>query len=468
MKPMLCVSALVALSWPALGMPESEGQSCRVFVLKRVDDGFAIETVELAQNETKVFFANAETRIIDIILPVGRGGSGSLVRWSDEFKLTARCADGALKVSSIAPNDRQWARPARKLTDLARYDVRVSVSAADGTGQNFLIIQNRDVVVDEVGPVVDLFAGKVPMSQGDHTLYTETYLHSLGDSAVGEATLRYDRWPMVVGKLPDGSEGTFIVDIGAGTSVISRAFLPEGTKIEKAAMTQYAAGKKKMLKYAPGGATGKVETILGYATLPALRFDALRFESPVVDVIKELPDFFGEPIVGIVGLDLLRRCSVLSLCLAPDGTSSKMRMAASSTKPSESAVEIPFTIVNSHLAVDGAVNGHRVHFILDTGAPDVFLDAAAASRLGVETDESRARPGRGLDGGSTKTVPAKAVSLKLGDRTFDSVRPVVSSLSCFARLRTNGQNAGLLGNSFFSRFKQVEIDFDKRFVRFVD
>ena len=54
------------------------------------------------------------------------------------------------------------------------------------------------------------------------------------------------------------------------------------------------------------------------------------------------------------------------------------------------------------------------------------------------------------------------------DRSFGPVQPEISALSCFVALRTNKQNAGLLGNSFFSRFKRIELDFDRRLVRFVD
>jgi hypothetical protein len=34
-------------------------------------------------------------------------------------------------------------------------------------------------------------------------------------------------------------------------------------------------------------------------------------------------------------------------------------------------------------------------------------------------------------------------------------------------LRTNEQNAGLLGNSFFSRFTRMDLDFKQRVVRFI-
>ncbi|MHC5111016.1 MAG: aspartyl protease family protein [Planctomycetota bacterium] len=462
---LVTISLLVSFTTAA---ETAAGDTCRVFVLKRADQGYEIDAVDLAPNETKVFPSNRATGIVDVILTVAPGGSGSIPKWSEERLLVARCSDGELAVTNKLTNGEDWARPARKIDDLARYDVRVSVTGADGVKRAFLIVENDRVFVEEVGPVVDMFGGKIPMSDGDHILCTDTYRHSLGLHVEGEAPLEYDRWPLVTVKLADGKEGVFIVDIGAGTTVVSRSFLPDDIEIEKAAMVQYSSSGKKMLKYTPGGATGAVDTILGHATPKELRIGDIVFENPTVDVMGEIPDIFGRPIAGILGMNLMRRCDVLSMSLKSEGKSTpSMRMGRSARPPDAQVLEVPFTFVSSHLTVDGRIEGAPVHFIMDTGSPDVVLDAFAAERIGVKMEKG-SRPGRGLDGGSSEIRKGSRVELSIAARNFEAVQPQISALPCFRMLRTNKQNAGLLGNSFFSRFTRMELDFKQRVARFIN
>jgi hypothetical protein len=440
-----------------------------VFVLQQAADGLTVKKVPLNEGETKVFICSADTGYIDIILPVGPGGSGSMCRWADRRVLIARRVGDELRITDRGADGKEWQRPARKLDDLAEYDIRVSVSGASGDAKSFLVSGYEEAGVDPVGPVVDIFAGKIPMNSGDFTIFTDTYRRRVGSETNGMTSLEIDRWPFAVGKLQGGSEGLFLVDIGAGTSLVSRDFLPATTKISKAAMAQFTSGGKKMLKYAPGGATGSVENILGHATLPELRFGTISFKDAQVDVIREMPDFFGRPVAGILGIDLLRRCRVLSLCLSgDDGSEAHLRLAATPGPAGSAAVELPFTFVTSHLVVDGQVNGQRVHFVLDTGAPNVFLDAEAARRLGIATEAKTARPGHGLDGGTVDIVQGGETTLTIADKSYGGIQPEVSALAAFVTLRTNGQNAGLLGNSFFSGFQRIEFDFDRCIARFVE
>lgn len=129
---------------------------------------------------------------------------------------------------------------------------------------------------------------------------------------------------------------------------------------------------------------------------------------------------------------------------------------------------MPFTIVRTHLVVTGAVNGAPVHFVLDSGAPESFLDPAAAKDAGVEIDKDSVRKGRGLDGGAADIHSSKGGTLKLGDRSFPDIAFRISALHAFSGLNAHGQNVGLLGNSFFQRFRRFDIDFDRRVVRFVE
>jgi len=466
----VCRLALLATLGTTLQAEDDANTStCRIFVLKEARGDIKIKSMDLGSgSKTKTLVCDTESGIIDVILPVGPGGSGSLVQLSDGATITVNCEDDQIQVVSRAKGGKTWERPARTFKDLARYDVRVSVTAADGTQKAFLILKNERVVNDDVGPVMNMFAGRIPLGEGDYVVCTDTFLDDVGTHAKGEAPIELKRYPFVKVRLEDGSEGTFIVDIGAGTTIVSQSFLPEDSRIEKASMVQYSAAGKKLLKYAPGGATGKVESILGHVTLSTLLVGGIVYSDVTIDVIKALPDFFGRPVDGIIGLDLLRRTEILSFDLAGHGEASpKLSLHSSAAGRSKQAIEVPFSIVKSHIFVNGRVNDVPVNFILDTGAPNSLLDVPAAKAARVKGSSGKTRTAKGLDGvGTEMRIGAKA-ELTIGKKNFADTTFDVSALSVFATLRTGGQSIGLLGNSFFTKFRRVDIDFDRRVVRFV-
>ncbi len=96
----------------------------------------------------------------------------------------------------------------------------------------------------------------------------------------------------------------------------------------------------------------------------------------------------------------------------------------------------------------------------------MFLSAAGGSAS--KRGKKKMRPARGIDGGKVDIKQGKPAELTVAGRSFGPIQPQISALSCFATLRTNKQNAGLLGNSFFARFKRMELDFDRRIARFVN
>ena len=311
-----------------------------------------------------------------------------MLRLADAGILTATCDAGILTIDNRSSDGKGYTRPERDRADLARYDIRLSVSAGDGRFANFLLERYETVRRDNVGPVLDMFAGRLAAKAGEFVLFTDTYLRALPESLAGQVPLEINRWPIATMTLPGGKTGSFIVDIGAGSTVVARSFLPKGTRIEKSGMTQYSSAGRQTLKYAPGGATGQVQNVLGHAVLPEIQLGDLRVKQFTVDVMSRMPDIFRRPIDGILGLDLLRQTRVLSFDFAqgskPKATMRLMRSAKTGTTP---FIEMPFTFVNSHLVVSGQIGGQPVHFVLDTGAPRSILDVSAAKRVGLRFDK---------------------------------------------------------------------------------
>lgn len=111
-----CLLALLPLLSTTAALARGpEDQTCRVFILKSVDGNLTVETRDLQDGQTESFQANHETGVIDVICPVGPGGSGSVARLRDNRTLIARCAGGALEITDRPANGKEWSRPAQVL-----------------------------------------------------------------------------------------------------------------------------------------------------------------------------------------------------------------------------------------------------------------------------------------------------------------------------------------------------------------
>ena len=448
--------------------PDSVAAVANVFVLKQTKSGLDIESVPLEIDQTKVFITGPGSDVIDVIFPPSLGRSAGLAMPDDRRTLVVSYKDGELRLESRSPDGSEsQKRPARRVAEISQYDIRVNVTGK-GRRTAFLIAQNANVA-PEIGPVANMFAGRVPdaVLNSGYVIQTETYLHESGTPILGAAPLEIDRWPFARVTLPGGTSGDFIVDVGAAGTVVARDFLPTDAEIEKASMVEYSAAGKRTLKYTPGGATGAVQTVLGHAALEGLRIGNVEIDDLTVTVLEQMPDMFGRPVAGIIGLDVLRRCNVLTMQLG-DQTEPTMQWGQHSTAAAQNVLELPFARVSAHLVVEGECNGETVYFILDTGSPGVFLDNAAARALAVQGDVTKAIDARGLDEGAVKTLPGTISELRFGERTFTDVPCNIGGLFAFDTLRADDQNIALLGNSFFGRFNRVEFDFGKRVIRLID
>ncbi|MHC5024377.1 MAG: aspartyl protease family protein [Planctomycetota bacterium] len=464
----MVLSALMATI--GAGQPDALGTETNVFVLKRTPDGFIIEAVPVVAGTVQVFQCGDEREgagdgVVDVIFPPGPGRSAGLIDPADRHMLVVRHTGEALRIEAQAPDGSKRQFPPRSIADLAAHDIRVNVTG--GGDRAAFLIERNETVRRDVGPVANMFTGRVPpaMLEAAYVVETETYRHHPGTPVSGLVPLEIDRWPFVKVTLPNGTQSDFIVDIGAASTIVDRSLLPEDADISKASMVEYSAAGKRTLKYAPGGATGSVQTVIGQATLPRLTLGDVAIPEVTVDVLARMPDLFGRPVGGILGLDIMRRCDRLTLALRGDAAG--LQFDAPPTGVGD-AIELPFAFVSTHLAVRGAVQGTPVYFILDSGAPTTFLDEPAADAVGVTGDASEADEARGLDEGSVRMIPGIIGSLELDGRRFENVPCRISALAAFETLRGENQHIGLLGNDFFARFDRIEIDFAGRVVRFVD
>jgi predicted aspartyl protease len=164
----------------------------------------------------------------------------------------------------------------------------------------------------------------------------------------------------------------------------------------------------------------------------------------------------------------LKRAPVLSLHFShEDPKKCRLRLAPAEPDPSRSILELPFVEVRNHLMVKMPVNEIPVSFILDTGAAEPFLDGQAARAAGVEGDPEKGEEASGLDEGKAEIFPTVASAIEVAGREEIGVDLFVSDLPVFATMRCNNQSVGLLGNSFFARFRSVEVNFPAGKVRWI-
>jgi clan AA aspartic protease (TIGR02281 family) len=112
--------------------------------------------------------------------------------------------------------------------------------------------------------------------------------------------------------------------------------------------------------------------------------------------------------------------------------------------------EWPVRLVHNHLVIDGAINGHKVGVMLDTGAAMTLILKPAAARLGLDSHYRRGSV-RGI-GGESDPEQVLIDEFKLGDATRKDWWMLV------AGEHDVGEDiAVLLGENFLSR---VDVEFD--------
>jgi predicted aspartyl protease len=178
-------------------------------------------------------------------------------------------------------------------------------------------------------------------------------------------------------------------------------------------------------------------------------------------VVREFP-VFGRKVVGILGIDLLGRASVVSL-----GLSEPRRLVLSSTRLPSSAegVAVPFSVAAKHLFVEGSVEGVPVRLLFDTGARRTLIGRDVADKAGLRLDHDQVWKIRGLDDNRLELPSALAAKLAIGAVELREQRVYVGELPA---LRAMGlQNTGgLLGTDVLGQFERVEVDFTAGVIRF--
>ncbi|MGH7718872.1 MAG: aspartyl protease family protein, partial [Gemmatimonadaceae bacterium] len=353
------------------------------------------------------------------------------------------------------------------MTDFARHELRVNVVWRGGR-RVFVIRRAGAVEVDSVGPVIDMFATQVSPGATDYAVSTESTRLWSGAPVSGEAPLLYARptqWEsgylLARGVAGVAEDGYFVVDLAAGRTVISRHFLPPGITLRRFSRAESAGEDERAAAGSLMGVGGAVEHVVGATTLPALRIGSISFDSADVLVLDSLSRIGGRPIAGVLGLDLMRRATRLTISY-PRGQSraAVLTLGHSSRSLPRARARLPMSIASGHVFFRGVLGTLPVDLVLDSGSPYSFLSDRAAIIAGLD-DLQPAGTVSGLDGSAISVRIAKVPRLQLGETVYRGLSFHVARLPVFRGLGLTDP-AGLLGNDFLERFRVVEVDFESR------
>lgn len=410
----------------------------------------------------KKFECSERTGFLDVILPPAFGSSAGLARFSDGKTVEVEWSDAGLTVRDSLASGASYARPARDPVTLVDEIVRVSVLPWQGDPCSFRIEGHAKAEPDD-GPPLDLFQGKIPLANGDFVISTETTKRRAPRLGGGKAPLLKATspasWPLLEVARGDGKKGTFVVDVGAVSTIVARAFVPEGTAIQELAMTQFRGGNAEVLPFSPQGATGKV-SVLGESRFDRLRAGSIEWPDATVLVVEELPRGASGPIDGILGLDLLSQFGTLEF----DWKSGEVAVGEAVPEPSDL---VPFALVGGAVIVRGRLGKNEMYFLVDSGAPDTFIENASAERFELPV-ASVSRPASGLDGGKVEVATCGSQPLSIGRGAGFSTPILVADFPVLATRRSGRLPLGILGMSALRHFASVRFDFVRRRIGFED
>ena len=457
----VAVTALTVAVVSFVGLNSALAQ-CNFFLLKEFRGDVILECVVLADGETRIF---TEPDVITFIFPFGPGQSGDLVQRSQgRFAFTVHNSGDELRASVRRPDGTERALPPVKIADLRNYDIRVNVTGASGVRKAFVIEGNADYRVDD-GPVIDMFGGKIVMQDGDYSITTEVKIPEELSEVHGEVPLEYVGGLLYAKVSITGGKTAYChMEFGAGGTVVTKSFLPRGTRIEALKALEYSDKGVRELSGTMGATGGDVAGFLGRATLKELRAGSLKFRDVRVNVVERMPDFGYRNVAGIIGIDLLGRADVVSYGYRNNQQSSLRLTNLSELKRRYGVIELPFSRAVGHLFVRGSVDGVPLSFLFDSGARNSIITKNLAKTARLRLNPKESMQFRGLDGNPIESNTVDVGDMRLGRHSFENVKLFAADLAVMRSLGLK-KDGSLLGNDFLHQFDQVEVDFRSKMIR---
>ncbi len=422
------------------------------FLVKR--QGATLNVVQVEVPEGQALTVRPGMDVVAVVVPVSEGQSADLVRVQDGLQVTLAAAADRLQVRVRRGGGEREVLD-RPLAELRNLRVRVHVTTGDGLRGRWRI-DGWTQVASEPGPVMNLFAGQIPLGPQDAVLTTQVEHAPAPPAASGLTTLPLD-WdkghPTVTVHLA-GKVLPAVVDTAAATTLVGAGVLPLGQALTPATMTEHSLAGRRLMPLEMQGAGG---TTAGFCTttVPLGLGERLLGPTPVfVPTGNGRPPGFPEVILG---LDVLAPLGRLRFERTPSGTW-ELRVGASRATAPPPGADLRLLQMGALLGVEARVEGRRAFLVLDTGSPHTFLPQELAREAGWVLREASDPPPRGLDGRPLAVKVSTVDSLDLGAwrRRAQPVR--VADLPVLAKF-SGDLPVGLLGTDILTSARAFEVDF---------
>jgi hypothetical protein len=255
--------------------------------------------------------------------------------------------------------------------------------------------------------------------------------------------VRRDPLPLLSVRLDDGRDHLFVLDTGAGETVL------DPKVAEALGVAPLAGGATGVFA---GGKTAEVR----YGVLPRLQLGALVIERTPVLLLstQAFAQALGGTVVdGVIGIDLLRRFTATI-----DYPRSRLVLSTTSVAD-ESARSFRFWLAGDHyLLAQGAIDGAPQLTLVDTGLAGQGC-TVPASTLAAIGEKVSGPTGFGVGGGgAVAAAPFVAASVELGPVTAKAV-PCLAGPFPPSLETSTGARIGLLVSHEFLKPYAVTIDF---------
>ena len=349
-----------------------------VILLKETGTGIETEKISLKNNTTQVF---PGSEVVSVILPISPGRSGEFIQKADrEDNLILSNKDGVIKFSAQSSDGKTKSFPDIKYDDLKSYEIRVNIIGSEFK-KAYLIKNYTDISEDE-GPVMDLFGGKMQPKAGEYIITYETTVSTMKENITGVPFIKNEHgWVLIEGELGD-KKGYFIVDFAATGTVILKDFVPPGIQIAMPTATQYSVDGEKKVVVKMQGANDTVSSanFLGKTDPLTIKFGGMSVNDLSISVLNHFPPIMsGEyNIIGIVGMDIIRRAGSISI----EGLNSDASMIQFG-KGIKEGKGMPVHSAGSFVFVDGSIGGAPVSILIDTGARFTIISKSLLDKLSI-------------------------------------------------------------------------------------
>lgn len=439
-----------------LGLAQNGKPNCNCFLVKEAGTEIQMEKIIIPNNGVEV--VNDPT-VITVALTLSEGLNGDMVsKVMREGMLVIQCKEGFLKIKKRNTSGAERQLPDMNVNDLSNYTIRVNVTGGNGQKRAFKII-NYDTFIEDTGPVIDMFGGRVPIQSGDYLITTETKKNTQFRKKIEKIGFRkVEGWMVVPFIMPDGTEHKFVVDMAATATVIEKSILPKAVEVNPLESVAYDGENTKIMSATMQGATGEVanSSFLGRSKISNCTLGTIKLNDFTVSVLSQFPRFLTENgIRGILGSDLLKQYGVVTFT----GLDTDKGEIIFGERPDRIDKSFKMSSSGGLFFTNGIINNIPLQFVIDTGARFTTLNSEFIKQNNITVNNKRSKPITGIDGVQQEGETGTVNTIAFDQTKFTNVLVNTGEVKALASI---GQGkAALLGMSFFSRFKSLYIDFEK-------